>query len=294
LLKEERRMHSQRRIVAALAAALLLVPAGSAAADSSRIVVLNGDLTEVVFALGYGKRVVAVDTSATYPEAATRLPKIGYQRALSAEPILALDPTLILGNTSAGPPAVLEQLRATGRDVRILPAATRLADVGPKIRRVGKALGGAARARATALAKKVERRLRRARRSVTAKRKPRVVFLYLRGQQVQQIGGKGSGADAMIGAAGGIDVGRAAGIRGFRPLSPEALVQLRPDFIVTLSASLQSVGGVNGLLQLPGVAQTPAGRKRNVLAFDDQEFLGLGPRAPRALRALIKGLGTAG
>jgi iron complex transport system substrate-binding protein len=128
---------------------------------------------------------------------------------------------------------------------------------------------------------------------VTAKRKPRVVFLYLRGQQVQQIGGKGSGADAMIAAAGGLDVGRAAGIQGFRPLSPEALVELKPDHIVTLSASLQSVGGVNGLLQLPGIAQTPAGRQRNVLAFDDQEFLGLGPRAPHALKALIKGLGTA-
>jgi iron complex transport system substrate-binding protein len=289
-------MKIQRRTAAlgaVAATALALVPASSAGADSSRVVVLNGDLTEVVFALGFGKRVVGVDTSATYPESAAALPKIGYQRSLAAEPILALNPTLVLGSTSAGPPTVIEQLRAAGKDVRIHPTATKLADIGPKIRRVGKALGGVAITRAKKLADTVELRLRRVRRGVTAKRKPRVVFLYLRGQQVQQIGGKGSGADAMIGAAGGLDVGRAAGIPGFRPLSPEALVQLKPDYIVTLSASLQSVGGVNGLLQLPGVAQTPAGRKRNVLAFDDQEFLGLGPRAPHALKALVKGLGTA-
>lgn len=289
-------MNRPRRIAALMVAAvtaLALLPASSAHADSSRIVVLNGDVTEVVFALGFGKRVVGVDSSATYPEAAARLPRIGYQRALSAEPILALNPTLILGNTSAGPPAVIEQLRAAGKDVRIQPSATKLADIGPKIRRIGTALGRAGRSRAHDLAEKVELRLKRARRSVTAKRKPRVAFLYLRGQQIQQLGGKGSGADAMIAAAGGLDVGRASGLQGFRPLSPEALVALKPDYIVTLSASLQSVGGVDGLLQLPGVGQTRAGRERNVLAFDDQEFLGLGPRAPHALRALIKGLGTA-
>jgi iron complex transport system substrate-binding protein len=290
-------MNRKRRTAALMAVgatALALVPAGTAAADSSRVVVLNGDLTEVVYALGFGKRVVGVDTSATYPEAAIRQPKIGYQRALAAEPILALNPTLILGSTTAGPPSVIEQLRAVGKDVRIFPAAAKLSDIGPKIRRVGKALGGVARTRAAKLADKAELRIRRAKQSIDRKkRKPRVVFLYLRGQQVQQIGGKGSGADAMIAAAGGVDVGREAGIQFFRPLSPEALVGLKPDYIVTLSASLQSVGGVNGLLEIPGIAQTPAGRKRRVLAFDDQQFLGLGPRAPQALKALIKGLGTA-
>jgi iron complex transport system substrate-binding protein len=284
----------RKALLAVAAAALALVPAGTAAADSSRVVVLNGDLTEVVYALGYGNRVVGVDTSATYPEAATRLPKIGYQRALAAEPIIALNPTLVLGSTTAGPPSVIEQLRAVGQDVRIFPAAAKLTDIGTKIRRVGKALGGAAKTRAKKLADKVELRIRNAKRSIDKKkRKPRVVFLYLRGQQVQQIGGKSSGADAMIAAAGGVDVGRQAGIQFFRPLSPEALVGLKPDYIVTLSASLQSVGGVNGLLDIPGIAQTPAGRKRRVLAFDDQQFLGLGPRAPQALKALIKGLGTA-
>lgn len=273
-------------------AAGLALAASPAAADSSRIVVLNGDFAEVVYSLGFGSRVVGLDTSATYPEAARRVPKIGYQRSLSPEPILALNPSLILGSTSAGPPNVIEQLRSTGSDVRILPTASRLSDIGPKIRRIGKALGGLAVSRSKELARATEVRMRRARGSVTAERKPRVVFLYLRGQQVQQIGGRGSGADAMIRAAGGIDVGSEAGIRVFRSLSPEALVEMRPTHIVTLSASLQSVGGVSGLLRLPGVAQTPAGRRRNVLAFDDQQFLGLGPRAPRALRALIRGLGT--
>lgn len=277
-------------VVAALLAAL--VSPAAASAGTSRIVVLNGDLAEVVYALGAGDRVVAVDLSATYPAAAAAAPKIGYQRTLSAEPILGLRPTLVLGSRLAGPPAVIQQLRAVGQNVQILPEPRGLNEVGLKIRRVGRVLGGSAAIRSRTLARTAQRAVNAAKRRVVATRKPRVAFLYLRGTRVQQIAGAGSGADAMISAAGGLDVGREAGIRGYRPLTPEGLVQMRPDVIVTLTAGLRSVGGVGGLKRIPGVAQTPAGREGRILSFDDQEFLGLGPRAGHALTRLIDALGT--
>jgi iron complex transport system substrate-binding protein len=284
-----RRIGRKAAVFGVLAAALAVTPAASA---NTRIAVLNGDLAEVVYALGYGERIVGLDTSATYPAAAREAPKFGYQRSLAAEPILALSPTLIIGSDAAGPPAVIQQLRGSGVPVRIFPSPRGVSGIGQKIRNVGAAIGGQARGRARELAAAVQRRLARAKRRVVAEDKPRVAFLYIRGQQVQQLGGRGSGADSMIRSAGGIDVGSELGFQGFRPLTPEALVQARPDHIVVLSAGLQSVGGIDGLLQLPGVAQTPAGQNRRVLAFDDQLFLGLGPRAPRALRALIRGLRT--
>ncbi len=282
------------RLLAAVVAVAALGASGASAqaAQTDRIVSLNGDLTEIVYALGAGGKLVGVDVSATYPADAARLPQIGYQRSLSAEPILALRPTMILGSPLAGPPAVIQQLRSVGQNVRILPEPRGLNEVGLKIRRVGALLGGSAADRSRVLARSVQRQINNAKRSVVARKKPRVAFLYLRGTRVQQIAGAGSGGDAMISAAGGIDVGREAGLTGYRPLTPEGLVQMRPDVIVTLTAGLQSVGGVQGLMQIPGIAQTPAGRAGKVLSFDVQEFLGLGPRAPRALRALIRGLGT--
>jgi len=288
------RRRAARLLATAIAAVAALAGAATtaSAAQTDRIVSLNGDITEVIYALGYGGRLVGVDVSATYPPEASRLPKIGYQRTLSAEPILALRPTMIVGSPLAGPPAVIEQLEAIGQNVRILPEPRGLNEVGLKIRRIGKLLGGRAAARSRVLARSVQRQINNAKRRVVARKKPRVAFLYLRGTRVQQIAGAGSGGDAMISAAGGIDVGRQAGITGYRQLTPEGLVQMKPDVIVTLTAGLQSVGGVQGLLQIPGVAQTPAGRDGRILSFDDQEFLGLGPRAPRALRALIRGLGT--
>jgi iron complex transport system substrate-binding protein len=184
---------------------------------------------------------------------------------------------------------VIEQLKTAGVPVVIVPEYKTLNAGARKLRIVGKALG--VPNRGERLARQVESQIKIARReAASTSAKPKVAFLYLRGTQVQMIGGRGSGADAMIAAAGGRDVGAASGIDGFKPFSAEALIAAQPDVLLLLTAGLQSVGGVDGLLRLPGVAQTPAGRARNVVHFDDLLLLGLGPRTGKALRLLIRGL----
>lgn len=259
--------------------------------DVSRVVVLNGDLAEILFALGLGVNVVATDISATFPAEAKALPKIGYQRTLNAEGILAQRPTLVLGDESAGPPAVLDQVRSAGVAVVQLASGKDIAAPSAKIRSVAAALGvGEAGDR---LASATEAEIAAARQAAAARsggKRPRVAFLYVRGTSALMLGGKESGADAMIAAAGGTDAGTEAGISNFAPLTAESLVAARPDVLLLLSAGLESVGGVDGLLGLPGVAQTPAGQSRRVLAYDDLFLLGLGPRTGAAVAALAKGL----
>lgn len=114
-----------------------------------------------------------------------------------------------------------------------------------------------------------------------------MAFLYLRGTAaVYLIGGEGSGADAMVEAVGGIDAGAEAGLGSFTPITSEALVAAAPDVILVMEAGLASVGGVDGLVELPGVAQTPAGRDRRVIAMDDALLLSFGPRTGDALEEL--------
>ena len=117
--------------------------------------------------------------------------------------------------------------------------------------------------------------------------KPRVAFLYFRGSQTQLLGGEGSGAASLIEAAGGIDVGVEAGVRGFIAITPEALVTANPDVILLFTSGLDMVGGVDGLLEIPGVALTEAGRNRAIVAFDGLYLLGYGPRTGAALAELI-------
>lgn len=247
---------------------------------------LNGDLAEVVWALGLGDQVVATDVSATYPPEAAAAPKIGYQRTLNAEGILSFEPTLVLGNEEAGPPEVITQLRDAGVPVEILGYESELPAVGEKIRAMAEILG--VPDEGARLATTTEEAIAAALATADGYTdEPSGVFLYFRGADVQLIGGAGAGSDSIFPAIGMRDVATEAGITGIVPLTPEALVDLEPDVIVVTTAGLESVGGIDGLLTVPGVAETPAGRDRRVLAYDDQQLLGFGPRLPALLGELV-------
>ena len=256
--------------------------------DVSRIVPLNGDIAEVIFAIGLGDNVVATDVSATYPAEAAALPKVGYQRTLSVEGILSQEPTVVIGNTDAGPPDVIEQLKATV-PVVIIESPTDLTGPAEKIEAIATALGVPGRGQA--LATTTDESIEAAQAKVPDDAEPsRVVLLYLRGADVQMIGGADIGAAALLEAAGAIDAAAEAGITQTVPITPEALVEAAPDVIVTTTSGLESVGGKEGLLAIPGVAQTPAGESGRVLDFDDQYLLGGGPRSGDSLADLIAAL----
>lgn len=258
--------------------------------DVSRIVPLSGDVAEIVYDLGLGKNVVGVDVSATYPAGVwDKLPKIGFERQLSAEGILSLNPTVVLGKEQAGPPTVLDQIRAAGVPVVIVAEPQTIEAPTAKIRSVAAALGLAQVGEQ--LAAKTQAEIDAGRKlAAQATSKPKVLFLYVRGGGTQLIGGKGSVADAIIDAAGGVDTGVAAGIRGFEPVTAEAVVAAQPDVILVPQSGVDSIGGIDALLQIPGVAETPAGKARRILAYDDLELLGMTPRTGDMVRKLALGL----
>lgn len=259
--------------------------------DVDRILSLSGNITEIIFALGLGERVVGVDISATYPERAlAELPKVGYQRDLNAEGVLALGPTVILGTDAAGPPEALEQIRAAGVPVALTPDGPSLDAAAEKIRFVAAALGVPERGEELVRALEADLDAARARVAKAEGPPPRVLFLYLRGADTQMVAGSGTPADAMIQAAGAVNVAAEAGIEDFKPLSAEAAIAAAPELLLLLESGLESVGGVDALLALPGLAETPAGRERRVLAMDGQYLLGMGPRTGQALADLVDAL----
>jgi len=257
--------------------------------DVSRIVPLGGDIAEILWDLGLGQNIVGADVTATYPPSLQDLPSIGFGRQLSAEGILSLEPTVVIGDKTAGPATVIKQIRDAGIPVVIINSYTDTQAPFEKIADVSTALG--VTAEGTALAATVQGQIDDALAlAKTATSHPVVVFLYVRGASVQLIGGKGSGADTLITDAGGIDGGTAAGVNGFAPITAEALVTAAPDVILVMQGGLDSIGGVDGLLKIPGIAETPAAQNGRILAFDDQYLLGLGPRIGQVLTDLVYGL----
>lgn len=248
--------------------------------DASRVITIDGSITEIVFALGAQDQVVARDDSSLYPAAVNDLPSVGYVRQLSAEPVLALDPTLIITTASIGPAEAVDQLKASGVTFLILPTATTIEGVVANVEAVATALGR--EEEGAAVVEKIETDYAAAlalQETVTTT--PRVMFIYARGAGAVSVAGTGTSADAMITLAGGENA--VTEYSGYQPITAEAVVAVAPDVILLMTAGLESIGGVEGLLEQPGVAQTPAGQNGAIVAVEDLYLLGFSTRVGTAV-----------
>ena len=258
--------------------------------SSERIVSLNGSTTEILFALGVGEKVVGCDASSTYPkDVKKKLPSVGYQYGLNAEGILSLKPTLVIGRDDVKPPQVVEQLRMAGVTVLLLKEPRSFEAAKQRLLTIGKAVGCEKKAEELTKAldtdiKKLEAKLA----SRKGKPKQKALFLYLRGTQTTLVLGKDTAPGAMFEIVGAENA--AGKIKGNKPMTAEAVIAAQPDVYVLFTTGLESVGGVDGLLKLSGLALTPAGKNRRVVALDGQYLSGFGPRCARAALDLFKGI----
>lgn len=247
-------------------------------AEAPRILTVGGPITETVFALGAGDRVIATDTSSTYPDAVEKLPKVGYQRSLTAETILAFRPDLIILSPEAGPAATIEQLRAAGVRIEQVAEAHDGQSAAARIRAIGAILGKPEEA--AQLAEPVAQVTPPA----PGAKPPRVLFLYARGGGVAMVAGSPSAASSMIELGGGVNA--VTGFTGYKQLAGEAVIAAAPDVVLLPTRGLAALGGPDRLWELPGLAQTPAGAAKRVVALDDQLLLGFGPRLAQAAAEL--------
>ena len=250
--------------------------------DPSRILTMGGAVTETVFALGLGQNVIATDNASFYPATVNKLPKTGsVYRQISAEGVLALKPTLIITTTEAGPPAAIEQLRAAGVPLLLVPAESTPEGAKAKISLIGKALG--LDSKAASLNAGIDRDIAKAETLFrTMKSRPKVAFLYVQDAKTVLLSGGGTSADAVIKLAGGVNA--MTGAQGYKPVTSEALVAAAPDVIVLPERGLGMLGGLPGLMKVPGVAQTPAAKTGRIIAMDDLFLLGFGPRTGKAVQ----------
>ena len=278
---------------AALAAGLA-AGRGARAAEARRIVSIGGAVTETFYALGAQGELVGADTTSLFPEAAEKLPSVGYARNLSAEGVLSLRPTLIVANEDAGPPAVLRQLEAARVPLVLLDGHWRFEGTLARTQRLAELCGRVDAGRE--LAARLEREWQASRERVAQLVKtsnmrsaPRVLFVLSHTVTQMRVAGRDTGADVMIGYAGASNALGGA-FTGYKPLTPEAVIAAAPDVILSTDQGLAAAGGIDGLLRAPGLAQTPAGRARRVVAIEALLLLGFGPRLPQAATALAEAL----
>lgn len=263
-----------------LLAGLLLLGWTGAADAAERIVSIGGAVTEIVYALGAADRLVAVDSTSTWPPEADRLPDVGYMRRLSAEPIVAMRPDLVIAVEGSGPESALEQLRGAGVSVETVPEGYSAEGIAAKVERVAALLGR--EEQGTALAARVRAAMAGVEQKVAATSgRPRVLFLMSASRGAPMAAGRHTAADAVIRLAGGENV--VQGYDGYKALSPEATVAAAPDYVLAMRDTVEAMGGPERLLALPELSVKG---DTKVVAMDGLLLLGFGPRTPEAVAEL--------
>lgn len=268
------------------AAALAFMPQAAAAAE--RVVIAGASFVEIAHALGAGERVVGVDRTATHPPETADAANIGYFRQLAPEGILALAPDLVIAAADAGPPRTFAILESAGVAVLRGPEADGPDEVTAKIRFMGEALGLVGEA--DRLAADYDARL-----AATLARlpegadPPRVLFVLAIEGGAPIVGGRGTAPDAMLRAAGLANAAEA--VEGFKPMGPEAIVAAAPDALLMMPGHADRAGGLDAVLDGPGLSLTPAGRERRAMTMEGALLMRFGPRTPEAIATLATRLG---
>ena len=256
-----------------------------------RIVALANSAAELISAMGYQDNLVGRDIASSTAKLKD-VPLVTSGHQVIPETIIALEPTLVIVDDATGPSSAITQLKAAGIRVVSISQSWNLAELVIKVEQIGIALGTP---QSAALLKNVLSE------SVTGNlvgvsqtdKRLKIAFLYLRGtSSIYLVGGQGSGADYLINATGAIDAGAQKLDKPFTPLTAETMALLNPDLILVMIGGLESVGGVSGLVDLPGIAQTTAGKNRQVIAVDDSLLLSFGPRTPSLIEKLAAAFGV--
>ncbi|MEO9328756.1 heme/hemin ABC transporter substrate-binding protein [Gordonia aurantiaca] len=260
--------------------------------DVSRIIAvdISGTLGSIVFALGLGPNAVGRDVPTSFPSA-VGLPVVTNRgHSLDAEAVLSLDPTVVLVNESTVPAKAVDQIHDSGIPVVVFPASRDLDSNDTLMRSVAQALG---------VPDAGEKLVARTNAQIDAARElvpdpsgdPTMAFLYIRGSNLLLLAGPGSGVDDLIAELGGKDAGAEADLTGaFTVVTAEAMISADPDVIIVMTQGAATVGGPDGVLRLPGIAETEAGRHRRIVQMDETKILAFGPDVGLVLAALAKAI----
>lgn len=254
-----------------------------AQAQPKRIITLNGALTETVDALGLGKSIVAVDVTSTYPAYVNTLPKVSKNRSVSAEGLISFSPDVVLAPDGSISKEIEAQINAAGiKLVRIKQVFT-IDGTYQFIKDVAAAIN--ATAKGDALIKQTKDKITKA--LALVKQQPKntkVLFIYARGPGVMMVAGKNTHIDAIISLAGGKNAVKS--FNDFKPYTTEALVEANPDVILMFDFGFSSLGGMESILKIPGMAQTNAGKNKRIVQMDADLLINFSNRLDQAILQL--------
>jgi iron complex transport system substrate-binding protein len=250
--------------------------------DAERIVSIGGAVTEILFALGLGDRVVGIDLTSTYPAEAREKPQVGYMRALSAEGVLSLAPDLVIAVEGSGPPDVIAVLEKASIPFVLVPEAHDGASAAAKIRFIAALLGKEEKGETMASTLEADLRTVESMRALIGEHRKAIFILGL-STGTPLAAGKNTAADGIFTLAG-VD-NALDGFSGYKPTSDEAAMASAPDAVVIMAERGHELTQ-DVVFSTPAFAGTPAARDNRLIALPGSYVLNFGPRTAHAARDL--------
>ncbi len=276
-----------RRAIGVLSLVALI--AGCARHDAGageRVVCVSKQINEFLYDIHAESVLVARDLTSIYPPQITKLTSVGYHRALSAEGIISMRPTMLLTDGNFGPDAVAAQVKKVGIPiVTLTPGSTPdsaqvlMRDLGQRFhheRQADSVIATWNADMAAALADTVR---------WDKGPKPRVLVMHM-GQIANNYLAlkRGTPADQLIRWAGGENAVDSVG--GMMRLTPELIAKAAPDIIIATDVGFDRLGSADKFAAMPGVAETPAGKNKRIHRIDETELMYFGPRTAASLKKI--------
>ena len=245
--------------------------------NSDRITVAGGSVTEILYFLGSEDKIIAVDVTSNYPEEAQNFPSIGYVRNLSAEGILSLKPSIIIGEDDMGPPSVIDQIKRTGIDIYVIQENHTSEGIIDKIKCIGNILGKKEKTH-----KLIEDVINPLKNELDIKSNNpnldnvKVMFILSMDSGTPVVSGKKTSADGFINMTGASNAFK--DFEGWKPVGTESIINAAPDFILISNRGAHSYSDLDKISEHPSIKYTPAALNGNIIALDGMEMLGFGPR----------------
>ncbi len=259
-------------------------------APGNRVVCVSKQINEFVYDIGAQDHLIARDLTSIYPPEIKKLPNVGYHRALSAEGIVSLRPSLLLTDGNVGPDEVLDRVRSVGVTVVNMDPGDTLESAQGLMLRLGDFFGrqSAAAKLVASWKKSMEETVRDAPQGSTDKQ-PKVLIVHF-GQIANDYLGvapKGA-AEQILEWAGGRNALTATG--RMTRLTPEIIAGAQPDVIIATDVGFDRYGSPEKFAAMPGVNLTPAGKNLRIYRIDETEIMYFGPRTPAAVKKIARWL----
>lgn len=240
-------------------------------AAQERIISAGSAVTELILALHAEQALIAVDVTSQLPDG-QQLPKIGYHRRLSAEGLLALSPTKLIGSDEMGPAPVLQQLKSTGVDIEVVNTQANVDGLKARIDQIAAILNKPQEAQQ--LKSIVDQQVQSLKANQPTNQKKKVLFLLIHEGRAANVAGTDTTPDAIINLAGAINPA-ADKITAYKPLSSESMVEMQPDVILVSGRSFEKLGGPDAIIKMmPLLAATPAGQNKQIMTIDGAALVG--------------------